>query len=183
MNMNAKKSVTLKKHINTKHVEEIYECNKCHEKFKGIDNLANHMSTEHDNKVVESSEKQTFGEIDKQALPDITCPLCEDTFLTDQDFNIHINEHLAEIKSMDIEYLKNGHKIFACYLCNFESSDTNLIKKHLARHTQSPKVISKKISKSQYKSLLKSKDWRDAYDDEGNPLYDTTSSEESSDSE
>ena len=30
---------------------------------------------------------------------------------------------------------------------------------------------------------MKSKDWWDAYDDEGNPLYDTTSSEDSSDNE
>ena len=131
-----KKSVTFKKHINTNHVDDTYECDKCHEKFKSMDNLADHISKEHDNKVVENSEKQIFGEIDKPALPDIKCPLCEDTFLTDQGFNIHINEHLAEIKSMDIEYLKNGHEIFACNLCNFESRDTNLIKKHLAQHTQ-----------------------------------------------
>ena len=77
--------------INTKHVEEIYECNKCHEKFNSIDSLANHISTEHDYKVVENSEKQTFGEIGKHTLPDITCLLCKDTFLTDQDFNKHIN--------------------------------------------------------------------------------------------
>ena len=84
---------------------------------------------------------------------------------------------------MDIEYQKNGHEIFACNLCNFESSDTNLIKKHLAQHTQSPKVIPKKISKYQYKSILKSKDWLNAHDDEGNPLYDTTSIEDSSGNE
>ena len=104
-------------------------------------------------------------------------------YISDRPSLQYTNEHLAEIKSLDIEYLKNGHEIFACNLCNFESSDTNLIKKHLAQHTQSPKVISKNISKSQYKSLLKSKDWCDAYDNEGNPLYDTTSSEDSSDNE
>ena len=137
----------------------------------------------HEKKNNDNSEKQNYAKIEKQAIPDINCPLCEDKFLTDEDFNRHINEHLAEIKSMNIEYLKSGHEVFVCSLCNFESNDTNLIRKHLAQHTQSQNEVSKKISKSQYKSLLKSKDWRDAYDDEGNPLYDTTSSEESSDSE
>ena len=45
-----------------------------------MDNLEDHISIKHDHKVVENSEKQTFSDIDKQALPDIKCPLCEDTF-------------------------------------------------------------------------------------------------------
>ena len=39
-----KKSVTFKKHINTNHVDDTYECDKCHEKFKSMDNLADHIS-------------------------------------------------------------------------------------------------------------------------------------------
>ena len=38
-------------------------------------------------------------------------------------------------------------------------------------------------SKEECKALLKTKDWRDAYDELGNPLYDTTGSEQSSDIE
>ena len=102
---------------------------------------------------------------------------------TDEEFNIHVNEHLAEIKAMDIEYLKNGHEICACSLCNFDSKNTELIKKHLAQHTVSPKTVGGKKSKSENEALLKSKNWQDAYDEEGNPLYDTTASEGSSDKE
>ena len=79
--------------------------------------------------------------------------------------------------------MKNGHEIFACSLCDFESNNTELIKKHLAQHTVSPKKVSKQISKSENEALLKSKNWQDAYDEEGNPLYDTTASEGSSDEE
>ena len=38
-------------------------------------------------------------------------------------------------------------------------------------------------SKEEFKALLKTKDWRHAYDELGNPLYDTTDSEQSSDEE
>ena len=38
-------------------------------------------------------------------------------------------------------------------------------------------------SKEEFKALLKTKDWRDAYDEFSNTLYDTTDSEQSSDEE
>ena len=54
----------------------------------------------------------------------INCPLYEDRFLTDEEFNSHINDHLAEFKSMNEEYLKRGHEIFGCNICRFESNNT-----------------------------------------------------------
>ena len=79
--------------------EESFECNNCYDKFDSIDALS-HLQKIHE------------------------CPLCEDKCLTDEDFNIHINEHIVEIKSMDVEYLKNGHELFVWSLCNFESNNT-----------------------------------------------------------
>ena len=38
-------------------------------------------------------------------------------------------------------------------------------------------------SKEEFKALLNSKDWHKAYDEFGNPIYDTTDSENGSDEE
>ena len=35
----------------------------------------------------------------------------------------HIKEHLTEIETLDIEYLKNGNKIFECSRFTFNSND------------------------------------------------------------
>ena len=177
------KAITMKKHMNTKHDQASYKCNEFNEEFQSNDALAVHISKEHEK---DHSDKQEYSVLGKQAkhVPDMKdCPLCEDSFLTDEEFNIHINEHLTEIKSMNIEYLKNGHEIFVCNICSFESNNTEQIKNHLAKHTLSPKAKTKPMSKSQYEALCKSKNWQDAYDDEGNPLYETTDSEDSSDNE
>ena len=75
--------------------------------------------------------------------------------------------------------------LFSCNICNFESKDLEYIKKHLAEHTLTPKIVftNNVKSKEECKALLKTKDWRDAYDELGDPLYDTTDSEQSSDIE
>ena len=103
--------------------------------------------------------------------------------------------HLKEIEDMDIEYLKNGHEIFECSICKFESNDIDAVKNHLAEHalektkssknksnSEEPKVKakSKAESKAEAKAeILKTGDWRDLYDAVGNPLFET--SDESSD--
>ena len=66
-----------------------------------MDVLVVHIEKEHGSKENDNPEKQKDvlrGE--RGCLQD--CPLCEDKFRTDEEFNIHINEHLAEIKAMDI---------------------------------------------------------------------------------
>ena len=75
--------------------------------------------------------------------------------------------------------------MFSCNICNFESNDPNNIKNHLAEHAISPKIVSTNIpvSKEQFKALLKNKDWHDAYDEHGNPWYETTDSEQNEQSE
>ena len=103
------KAITMKKHMNTKHDQVSYKCNEYSEEFHSNDALAVHMSKEHEK---DHSDKLEYSGLGKQAshVPDMKeCPLCEESFLTDEEFNIHINEHLTEIKSMSIEYLKNGH--------------------------------------------------------------------------
>ena len=75
--------------------------------------------------------------------------------------------------------------MFACTICNFESNIPNDIKNHLAEHTLSPKILSAKNAKTreEIKALLNTKDWRNAYDEHGNPLYESTDSENSDDND
>ena len=110
------------------------------------------------------------------------CSLCEDKFLTHEEFKVHVTEHLVEIKDIDIDYLKSGHEIFSCSICNFESNHSEAIKNHLAEHTLSPKEDpgNLSISKRNKEAVLKSSNWRDMYDEEGNPLFDTTDDENGS---
>ena len=35
------------------------------------------------------------------------CSICDDRFLTEEDYTKHVQEHLKEIKEIDIEYLKS----------------------------------------------------------------------------
>ena len=100
------KAITIKKCMNTKHDQVSYKCYECNEEFHRNYALAVHISKEHEK---DHSDKLEYSGLGTQAshVPDIkNCPLCEDSFLTDEEFNIHINEHLTEIKSIDIEYLK-----------------------------------------------------------------------------
>ena len=74
------------------------------------------------------------------------CSLCDDQFLTQEEFRIHVTEHLEEIQNIDVEYLKSGNEIFSCSLCSFESNVSKDIKDHLADHTLTTKVGSENLS-------------------------------------
>ena len=95
--------------------------------------------------------------------------------------------------------------MFECNLCSFESGHEDSIKEHMIDHVNFPnisksienkegtenevpqpklnskvKAISDREKKrNDKKEALKSGNLLDLYDDEGNPLYDTTDSEES----
>ena len=166
--------ITFNKHTNTKHKEERHPCQKCNKMFKSHDMLEEHIV-----KIHAEAVKYVIQESSSEVRE---CSLCEDTFLTNNDFKSHVTDNLKEIKGIDVEYLKSGHELFACNSCSFESNNPELIKNHLAEHTLTPKLVSTNIvkSKEEIKALLKTKDWHDTYDDFGNPLYETTDSEQSS---
>ena len=104
------------------------------------------------------------------------CPLCEDKFVSSKEYDIHIQEHLDKIKGIDIDCLRNGHETFECSMCDFQSNDSQSVKNHLACH-----VLKSNASKQERKELiLKVGNWRDLYDDDGNPMYDSTDSDSSS---
>ena len=64
-------------------------------------------------------------------------------------------------------------------MCDFKSNDSQGVNNHLICHVLKPKA-----SKKERKELiLKLGNWRYLYDDDGNPMYDTSESEISSDDE
>ena len=133
-----------------------YECDTCDYKSTTTLTLTKHKNTKH--VIVKQSE----------------CSMCEEKFDNYNEYTDHINDHLKEIEEINIEDLKSGHEVFECSLCKFESNDTDLIKNHLATHVLQTKKSSKKITREERDAILKTKDWRDMYDEHGNPLYETT---------
>ena len=57
--------------------------------------------------------------------------MCDDKFITEEEYTKHVKEHLEEIKDIDIEFLKNGHEILDCSTCKFQSNKPEAIKTHL----------------------------------------------------
>ena len=65
------------------------------------------------------------------------CTLCSDKFTTTEAFNEHKADHLKEIESMDVTSLPNGHDIFGCNLCSFESGHDDSVKAKKIQPVQS----------------------------------------------
>ena len=168
----------MKEHVTSKHYNTV-NCQKC-------ELLDNHINELHNNK------SSFIKEAPKVSEPyDHECSLCEDKFSTQEDYDDHVNEHIQEINQMDIDTLKGSHDIFECNLCDFQSDDTATVKDHLKYHINTTlsttnadvdKTSQKEKKRDAKKEALKSCNLLDLYDDDGNPLYDTTD-DENSDSE
>ena len=98
------------------------------------------------------------------------CSLCTDTFKTKNEFEMHIKEHIDEIEELDISTLTNGHEVFECNLCSFESGLGDSIREHLIDHVNhsrnDEKENKEQTLQSDKKSLL------DEYDEDGNYIGD-----------
>ena len=82
-------------------------------------------------------------------------------------------EHIEEIEELYISTLTNGHEMFECNMCSFESGHEDSVKEHLIdhlNHTKEPKNHEKK-------SLL------DEYDNDGNYIDKDLNSNSDNDSE
>ena len=66
-----------------------------------------------------------------------------------------------------------------CCSCHFQSNNPEAVKVHLAEHVLQQKETRRvKSNVEKYKDkMLKSKNWRNMYDNHGNPLFDSTDSE------
>ena len=99
-----------------------------------------------------------------------------------------MNEHIQEINQIDIETLKGGQDIFKCNLCDFQSGETATVRDHLKDHINTTlyptnadvdKTLQKEKKRDAKKEALKSGNLLDLYNDDGNPLYETTDDENS----
>ena len=166
-------------------IVKMYECKQCDYKCEKEITLKKHRNTKHINHHDISNiypEKVIQHNIDNHISE---CSICDDKFLTEEEYTNHIQEHLQEIKEIDVEYLKSGHEIFDCNTCHFKSNIPEAIKSHLTAHVLKPKDKLKLKSKcKKYKeAMYKSKNWQDMYDEVGNPIFDSTDSDTSSDNE
>ena len=130
--------------------KEKYKCEKCDFISNKEITMNKHKNTKH-----------------VQKLSGKECSLCEDSFTTEMELKKHIDEHIDEIENLDIVSLTNGHDLFECNLCSFESGLGDSIRKHIIdhvlpqRHEEATNLPEKEV-RPLYKCLL------DEYDDDGN---------------
>ena len=107
------------------------------------------------------------------------CSLCKENCATDKELTVHIKEHLDGIEEIDVESLKNGHEELKCSLCEFTSNDDDTVKTHLINHVPKPpeKSVRTAKTKKEQELIIKAGSLLDLYDDDGNPLYDSTDSD------
>ena len=147
-----------------------YNCNQCEYSSATKMSLIKHINTKHALNPV----KQVVTE--QVVVP--SCSLCDDNFNTVEEYEEHVQEHKDEIEEIDVTALTNGLELFECNLCSFESGHEDSIKEHLLYHVNLPSNASEKKTKNNAKlEALQSGNLLDLYDDDGNPLYDSTDSE------
>ena len=100
------------------------------------------------------------------------CSLCEDTFETKNDFEMHLKEHIVEIEELDIEKITNGHYLFECNLCSFESEYDDSIREHLIHHVNHSRNDEKENEESEQAAHPVRKYLLDEYDQYGNYIGD-----------
>ena len=190
-----KEQVEMNEKANAKCKQPCFKCNECEDTGGTKVSLMKHKNTKHALKPIEQPQV---------SVP--KCSLCDDEFKTFKEYEAHKQEHIDKIEEIDVTSLTNGLEMFECNLCSFESGHEDSIKEHMIDHVNFPN-ISKSIENKQgtenedvpqpklnskvkaisdrekkrndKKEALKSGNLLDLYDDEGNPLYDTTDSEES----
>jgi hypothetical protein len=132
--------LAMKKHVNTNHSTQSYDCYTCLEVFQSETVLKRHMENKHKGEPKSDTVEQTNSE------PIVSeCSLCDDKFNSEEEYTDHINAHLEDIQGIDIEDLKNGHEAFACSMCEFNSNDPETVKRHLTEHALKPKLNQKQI--------------------------------------
>ena len=150
------KEETMKKFKDTKHIKsqkQDFKCDQCDFLCPKNETLMKHTNTKHDCKTeIELSQSE--------------CSICDDRFKTKAEYQKHKQEHLEEIEGLDITTLTNGHDLFECNLCSFESGVGDSIKEHLVDHLNHTKEYLNEAANNEKKSLL------DEYDDDGNFIGD-----------
>ena len=137
-----------------------FKCHECEFVCKKKVTLNKHTNTKHGVKTVTNANC-------------FECSICKDKFKTKSIFLKHKEEHMKEIEGLDISALTNGHEMFECNLCSFESGHEDSIKEHLVDHLND----TKEPENHEKKSIL------DEYDDDGNYIEEDHNSNSDNDSE
>ena len=77
------------------------------------------------------------------------CSICKDKLKNKYEFLKHKEEHIEETEEFDISTPTNGHEMFECNMCSFESGHEDSVKDNLIdhlNHTKEPKIIKRKVS-------------------------------------
>ena len=130
-----------------------FKCQQCDFVCSKNETLMKHTNTKHGDKTKTDMSKSK-------------CSICDDKFETKADFQKHKEEHMEEIEGLDISTLTNGHDLFECNLCSFESGYGDSIREHLVDHLNYSNENQNKEAEHEKKSLL------DEYDDDGNYIGD-----------
>ena len=176
--MNATKGESKEKKDNSSASEQNVKdlkCDICDFHSASFNTIRKHMNTMHPDSTSEG------GEIKDTYESTLECSLCKENCANNNVLALHIKEHLDEIEDIDVESLKNGHEEFECSLCKFKSNDEGAVKKHLIRHVPKPPQKSTRATKTRKEQelIIQTGSLLDLYDDDGNPLYDSTDSESS----
>ena len=62
------------------------------------------------------------------------CLLYEEKFDIKKELQKHKGDHIEEIKGINIAEITNGHDLFECNLCSFESEHKDSIREHMIVH-------------------------------------------------
>lgn len=136
-----KRSSLLRSHLMNHHqVEEVYECDTCHETFKYLRDMKEHVAREHTAKFEileieevkqedeneEESEKEDkddyFGEEEVEENRPFACPQCGDRFRTARNMKCHMT-------------LKHDHsRAFKCDQCDFSAAVKIKLMAHQKTH-------------------------------------------------
>ena len=110
------------------------------------------------------------------------CPLCDDRFNTQQDFNDHLQMHLEDIKQMEPKESLDKQVTFKCKVCDFKSRNDKAIKIHLLEHIdQSLSYIEEESgpdeSENEDPEIKETKPYNimDKFGADGKPLFDSDS--------
>ena len=125
--------------------------------------LRKHQNTKHPIKITQSESEEQF---------DFVCSLCDEKCQTSKELADHIEDHLQEIRDLDVTKLKNGQKTFVCNVCQYQTSNDDEVRKHLVSHTKvSLTAKEKKLLKPTRKANgQREYNIMDRYGDDGRPI-------------
>ena len=130
-----------------------FQCHQCDFVCLKNETLMKHINTKHGDQIETKVSKSK-------------CSICDDKFVTKAEYQKHKEEHIEEIEGLDISTLTNGHNLFECNLCSFESGYGDSIREHLVDHLNHSNENLIEAAEYEKKSFL------DEYDDYGNYIGD-----------